>query len=65
VKFLKIIDSNISDQVTTTREVGEKILNLKYSSDVINTGSIQIESKAENLKKQVVQIKKTADNFDI
>ena len=65
MKFLKIIDSNISDQVTTTREVGEKILNLKYSSDVINTGSIQIESKAENLKKQVVQIKKTADNFDI
>jgi hypothetical protein len=51
VKFLKIIDSNISDQVITTKEVGEKILNLKYSSDVINTGSIQIESKAENLTK--------------
>ena len=65
MKFLEIIDSNISDQVITTREVGEKILNLKYSSDVINTGSIQIESKAENLTKQAVQIKKTADNFDI
>lgn len=65
VKFLEKIDSNISEQVHSTREVGEKILNLKYSSDVINTGSIEIESKAENLTKQAVQIKKTADNFDI
>lgn len=65
VKFLEIIDKNISEQLLTTKEVGEKILNLKYTSDVINSGSMEIETKAENLTIQAVEIKKTADKFEI
>jgi methyl-accepting chemotaxis protein len=65
VKFLEKIDLIISDQVTATKNVGEKILRLKNTSDVISMGSTQIEGKAENLSQQAELIKKSADRFDI
>ncbi len=65
VKFLEKIDLIIIDQVAATKNVGEKILKLKSTSDVISKGSTQIEGKAENLSQQAELIKKSADKFDV
>lgn len=65
VKFLEKIGVIIQEQETATKEVGEKVLHLKESSEWIHKGSILIEEKAGNLSKQAENIKHSADKFEV
>ncbi len=64
-KFLEQIDITIAKQQHVSKEMSERILKLKESSEFISSGSVLIENKANHLSKQSELIKNSTEKFEI